>query len=985
MSMLVPEDGRRSVDIAAQRDPSENETQVEEEESITGEFYGGESADWRPPATYGTSDSSKQDAADAAQATESQSNISKGSEEDSAQAPESQSHISERSAGDSAEKSVSDSQEDSASITDEFYLGESETVQPADWQVRSYRDEETKDANSLSGADGELDQHIVGTRADSYGDMCDHSSAPVLEQEAYSIDRARGVDIDQNSGDIPSPGIGSDESKGSNEYGLYDNTNDKYRSDGASRKGSYSKGGDYDAASQESSEREGYSDYADYADRENGSVLSRDSQEEAELDSEGVLPENDDLIDSGSGSEREIPGTSQEWLSSPEIPTKEDVESNHGADGTYGEDRASFEESKCADEQGSCRSDLPENSSSNGKDRDDFYGDDYSAPTQLQDSLDTMDNTIMREETARLREEIEVELDVEEEEKIKDDGSALESDMSDGVTGRKLDAEKNSDQYRDGSISINSASSHEASTASVEPAIEELDSEDGSLSEGEDRSRVAELHEDLTEERSLDTLVESQSEWNTSLSTMGSNDRQELPKLSTHQETVPIAEEEEGEDEEDGGIMARTSTHSVHSVAPLGDLNLSSYETDDLFGLGEEFLKNGNVKKAHSCFDALVSASQQRYGKSHPKVAQELFDVASTFLKHGEAKDAVSYYEDIIHLKKSGAEESDRVGTLFRIGSAFLLNDDAHDSGYECMQEMLRMHKQPFADDLSTMGAFFHSKGSELSTIGCLEEALLCYELVADIWDKGEGRQTDIAVLRGEMAELYDELENEPEAIACYLECIEMKEKLGEDSTSELESLGMIYSKIGDIDKASDCLEECLKAKETVGDSTVDTLVKLCSIYADAERNGEAIVCVKKCIAAMKKEGDDTGLADMYDRLGSLHLAQESLEDAIAAFEEEVSRLIVTAGEEDDAVAAASYRLGSIYMEQGNHEKSLNHFERVAKIRTARLGEVHPQVADTYYIMASISLDQGDNEVSTTMPVHDCMIDLVHLPSLYLF
>lgn len=206
------------------------------------------------------------------------------------------------------------------------------------------------------------------------------------------------------------------------------------------------------------------------------------------------------------------------------------------------------------------------------------------------------------------------------------------------------------------------------------------------------------------------------------------------------------------------------------------------------------------------------------------------------------------------------------------------------------------------------------------------------------------------------------------------MECIEIKELLGQDSTNELERLGMIYNQVGDSQKAAECLEEALKAKEAADEDTAELLVKLVSIYAEDERTEEAIDSVHKCIAAMKYEGDEDGLASMLDTLGSLHLAQDNLDNATAAFEDEVALLVKTTGEESDAVAAASYRLGSIYMEQGNHEKSLEHFGRVASIRAALLGEVHPQVADTYYIMASISLDQGDND--NTLRCFDKVVEI---------
>ena len=88
------------------------------------------------------------------------------------------------------------------------------------------------------------------------------------------------------------------------------------------------------------------------------------------------------------------------------------------------------------------------------------------------------------------------------------------------------------------------------------------------------------------------------------------------------------------------------------------------------------------------------------------------------------------------------------------------------------------------------------------------------------------------------------------------MECIEIKELLGQDSTNELERLGLIYNQVGDSQKAAECLEEALKAKEAADEDTAELLVKLVSIYAEAERTEEAIDSVHKCIAAMKYEGE---------------------------------------------------------------------------------------------------------------------------------
>ena len=373
----------------------------------------------------------------------------------------------------------------------------------------------------------------------------------------------------------------------------------------------------------------------------------------------------------------------------------------------------------------------PIHGSTGGTSLDD-YGDDYG------ESAMSLDNTIMAEEAAKLRKELEMELDQES--------------SGDDNPDRDYDAEV------DKSAEPSEDDDHD--DIAIEGDIEETDP--AQTNAGQNLCRY--LQETRPGyDQSLGPLMESQSEWSNSQSTMGSNEKkeaQEFRKLAN--EPAPIVEEEDEAEEDGGDYQGVTSSGVATSATSLVDLDLSEFETSDLFVEGEKYLKKGSVAKARLCFDKLISDQKERFGDSDPKIiVQEIFDIACKFLDYGHSKEAISYFQAILAPRKdiSIQKDMDVKERLLGVGSAFLvLNDEGRDSGVECMQEMLRLYMQPAtdADKVDQLDTFFHDKGSEFSTIGYIDEALLCYEFTIGVWDKQQGRDVDRAVLRGEMAELYD-------------------------------------------------------------------------------------------------------------------------------------------------------------------------------------------------------------------------------------
>lgn len=358
------------------------------------------------------------------------------------------------------------------------------------------------------------------------------------------------------------------------------------------------------------------------------------------------------------------------------------------------------------------------------------------------ESVMSLDNTIMSEEAAKLRKELEMELDQES----SDDAKSEHHSDTEVVEPYTFDK-------------------------SIEPSVHDgRDADKGDIEETDPaQTNVGNnLGRYLQETRpgydqSLGTLMESQSEWSNSQSTMGSNEKkevQEFRKLAN--EPAPIVEEDDEAEEDDCDYQGVTSSGVATSATSLLDLDLSEFETSDLFVEGEKYLKKGSVAKARLCFDKLISDQKERFGDSDPNIAaQEIFDIACKFLDYGHSKEAISYFQAILAPRKdvSNQKDMDVKERLLRVGSAFLvLNDEGRDSGAECMQEMLRLYMQPATDTgkIDQLDTFFHDKGSELSTIGHIDEALLCYEFTIGIWDRQQGRDVDRAVLRGEMAELYD-------------------------------------------------------------------------------------------------------------------------------------------------------------------------------------------------------------------------------------
>ena len=267
------------------------------------------------------------------------------------------------------------------------------------------------------------------------------------------------------------------------------------------------------------------------------------------------------------------------------------------------------------------------------------------------DSLTSLDNTIMAEEAAKLRKEIEMELDQE----------------SDDESGGVAVGHEDEDKHETEGMPHDNDRSPESSIDDADSGSDDInDLNNRSLSDDGNGDGVRGLSNNklggyLLDEARPDDVQSLGILMDKAKSTRDSNEKKDVP--------APIVEEDDNDsDEEDVQDAAHGMTSSA---ASLSALDLSQIATSDLFEQGEMFLEKGAVQKARLCFDKLVDDEKEQ--ASGPETAQMLFDIAHKFLECGYAEKSISYFQAIPALNEE--DPNDVEDRLLRVGSAFLRLD----------------------------------------------------------------------------------------------------------------------------------------------------------------------------------------------------------------------------------------------------------------------------------------------------------------------
>ena len=176
-----------------------------------------------------------------------------------------------------------------------------------------------------------------------------------------------------------------------------------------------------------------------------------------------------------------------------------------------------------------------------------------------------------------------------------------------------------------------------------------------------------------------------------------------------------------------------------------------------------------------------------------------------------------------------------------------------------------------------------------------------------------------------------------------------------------LDTVGVVYERLGLFDAAVEHLEEALELRrQRLGELHPDVLENLVHLGQAQWSRGslvDAEPILQRAVDGWRQQGKDRSLGLALGRLGMLYELQNDFERAEPLLREALA-LLQRAGEPLD-LAAAYDDLAVFHVDQGQNTEAMDLFQRALAIREAELGPFHPEVATTLNGLA-IAAAQND-------------------------
>jgi serine/threonine protein kinase/Tfp pilus assembly protein PilF len=199
----------------------------------------------------------------------------------------------------------------------------------------------------------------------------------------------------------------------------------------------------------------------------------------------------------------------------------------------------------------------------------------------------------------------------------------------------------------------------------------------------------------------------------------------------------------------------------------------------------------------------------------------------------------------------------------------------------------------------------------------------------------------------------------------------EVSAELGDQPMTQaklMETIGVVYTKLGLYDEARPLLERALELRrDAVGTESLEVSDSLQTLAVLFDRQGlyqEGEELARRSLAIREAELDPDSLdvAESFHALGLLAERQAKYDEAEAAFKQAIAIREKSGGPDHPDVAESLRELGIVYHMQGWYEEAEACYTRALAIREKVLGEDHPAVGASVNSLASVYYLQGRYE-----------------------
>lgn len=199
----------------------------------------------------------------------------------------------------------------------------------------------------------------------------------------------------------------------------------------------------------------------------------------------------------------------------------------------------------------------------------------------------------------------------------------------------------------------------------------------------------------------------------------------------------------------------------------------------------------------------------------------------------------------------------------------------------------------------------------------------------------------------------------------------EVSSELGDQPTTQaklMETIGVVYTKLGLYDEARPLLERSLDLRNGVeGPETLDVGDSLQSLAVLYDRQGlyaEGEELARRSLTIRESDlgPDHLDVAESLHTVGLLCTNQSKHNEAEAAFTRAISIREKALGPDHPKVAESLRELGIVYHLQGRYEDAEPNYKRALDIREKALGQDHPDVGASVNSLAALNYVQGRYE-----------------------
>ena len=199
----------------------------------------------------------------------------------------------------------------------------------------------------------------------------------------------------------------------------------------------------------------------------------------------------------------------------------------------------------------------------------------------------------------------------------------------------------------------------------------------------------------------------------------------------------------------------------------------------------------------------------------------------------------------------------------------------------------------------------------------------------------------------------------------------EVSAELGDQPTTQaklMETIGVVYTKLGLYDEARPLLEQSLELRQGAAGfeslEVSDSLQVLAELYdrQGLYREGEELASRSLAIRAAELGPDSLDVAESFQALGLLSERLGKYDQAEAAFSRAIAIREKSVGPDHPDVAESLRELGIVYYMQGRYEEAEAYSARALAIREKALPEDHPDVGASVNTLASVYYVQGRYE-----------------------